>query len=224
MKTNRKPARAGRLRTLVAAILVTAATSAGVMAADIEAGKASAALCLGCHQADGTGMAVPNGEPWPALAGMDAGYLFKQLQDFKAGARHSPSMAPFAQMLDDEQMRNVSAYYASLPSRAATPSQADPELLAHGETLALRGDWDRYVVACVSCHGPGNGGVGSDFPRLVGQLPEYLKAQLLAYRDGNRANDPMDLMGAIARRMTDRDIDAVSAWLGTQSVPQSSRN
>lgn len=225
MKTTPRLAHAAKLRTLVAGItLFAASTPAALMAADLEAGKASAALCVACHQADGTGMAVPNGEPWPALAGMDAGYLLKQLQDFKAGARTNASMQPFAQMLNDEQMRNVAAYYASLPPRAGTPSQASAELLAHGEKLALRGDWDRYVVACVSCHGPGNGGVGSDFPRIAGQLPEYIKAQLIAYRDGSRANDPIDLMSAIAQRMTDHDIEAVSAWLGTQSAPNSSRN
>src|SRR5690606_8409465 len=98
------------------------------------------------------------------------------------------------------------------------------ELLAHGEKLALRGDWDRYVIACVSCHGPGNAGVGSDFPRLAGQHPEYIKAQLVAYRDGIRTNDPINLMSSIAQRMNDHDIDAVSAWLGSQSGPEAGRN
>ena len=216
---------AAKLRAFAAGMtLAIVSTPSLLMAADLAAGKASAAVCVACHQADGTGMAVPNGEPWPALAGLDAGYLFKQLQDFKAGKRRNASMEPFAQMLSEEQMRNVAAYYASLAPRTGTLSQSRDELLAHGEKLALRGDWDRYVIACVSCHGPGNAGVGSDFPRLAGQHPEYIKAQLVAYRDGIRTNDPINLMSSIAQRMNDHDIDAVSAWLGSQSGPEAGRN
>lgn len=228
MTTQHRLAYSSRLRTFAAGfsmlMMFSSAAYAADVSGDIAAGKASAAVCVACHQADGMGMAVPNGEPWPALAGLDAGYLLKQLQDFKKGTRRNVSMQPFAQILDEQQMRNVAAYYASLSPRSGTPSQADAELLAHGERLALRGDWDRYVVACVSCHGPGNRGVGGDFPQIAGQLPEYIKAQLRAYRDGSRANDPIDLMGAIARRMTDHDIEAVSAWLGTQSKPDAGRN
>lgn len=217
MTTFSTQARARRLRATIWSIVFVAGTGpANVLAGNVEAGKTSTTLCVACHQADGTGMAVPNGEPWPALAGMDAGYLLKQLQDFKAGRRQNASMQPFSQMLNEQQMRDVAAYYASLPARKPAPAQVDTQLLAHGERLATQGDWDRYIVACAACHGPGNSGVGSDFPRLTGQLPEYLRAQLVAYRDGKRSNDPLDLMSTIAKRMTDRDIEAVAAWLGAQ--------
>lgn len=197
--------------------LLTGAAALPASAGDIAAGKATASVCVACHQANGEGAAMPGVEPWPALAGLDARYIVKQLQDFKSGARTNISMQPFATMLNDEQTQDVAAYYASLPPVAPkAPEGVDEALMKHGEQLALRGDWDRYVVACVSCHGPGNNGVGGEFPRLTGQRPEYLRAQLLAYRDGSRANDPQDLMGTIARRMSDRDIEAVSMWLGAQ--------
>lgn len=204
-------------RAWFAAGLLAGAAALPAAAGDIAAGKAAAAVCVACHQADGGGMATPGVEPWPALAGLDAGYIVRQLQAFKSGGRGSISMQPFAMMLNDEQMQDVAAYYAALPPvPPKAPEGVDEALLRHGERLALRGDWERYIVACASCHGPGNNGVGGDFPRLTGQLPEYLRTQLLAYRDGSRANDPQDLMGTIARRMSDRDIEAVSAWLGAQ--------
>ena len=217
-KTTR--ARKVRLACMVAAS--AAVLTVGLrpaLAADVKAGQAAAAVCVACHQADGGGMAAPGAEPWPALAGLDAGYIAKQLHDFRSGARTSASMQPFAQMLDESQIRDVAAYYASLPapSRAA-PSTVDRELFEHGRKLVLQGDWERYVVSCVACHGPDAAGVGSTFPGIAGQLPEYLRVQLRAYRDGARSNDPLDLMGAIARRMTDRDIEAVSLWLGAQTV------
>ena len=68
-----------------------------------------------------------------------------------------------------------------------------------GETLALRGAWDRQIPECVSCHGPGGAGVGSAFPPLANQPAMYLVAQLNAWRDGSRQNDPNYLMGHIAK-------------------------
>lgn len=221
MRTTRKKHPLAGSGAWLSAALLSMAVAGPVSAGNIEAGKAAAAVCVACHQADGSGLAAPGVEPWPALAGLDAGYLVKQLHDFKSGARENISMQPFAQMLNDTQISDVAAYYASLPLPARALSvQPDSDLLKHGETLASQGDWDRYVVSCVACHGPGNGGVGSEFPRLAGQLPEYLREQLLAYRDGARNNDPQGLMGSIARRMSDRDIDAVSIWLGSQPAPQ----
>lgn len=215
-KSKKRPYSAA-LRWLGAALIPVAVMGAA-SAGNIEAGKAAAAVCVACHQADGGGMAPAGADPWPALAGLDAGYIIKQLNDFNSGARKNVSMQPFAQMLNEQQVTDVAAYYESLPVPTRTAPQVDPELLAHGEKLALQGDWDRYIVRCVACHGPGNAGVGSDFPRLAGQLPEYLRQQLEAYRDGARSNDPQDLMGSIARRMSDRDIEAVSLWLGSQPV------
>ena len=222
MRNTKGKSGSGGIYACLQAVWLAVAVGPGLaMAADIEAGKLAAAVCVACHQADGSGMAVPGSEPWPALAGMDAGYLEKQLADFKSGARTSVSMQPFAQMLSETQKKDVAAYYASLPSVAPKAvATDDAALLQHGEKLALRGDWDRYIVNCVSCHGPGNAGIGSDFPSLAGQLPEYLQVQLQAYRDGSRSNDPLDLMGAIARRMDDRDIAAVSLWLGSQRAPE----
>lgn len=216
MKTTRLKSAMGR-GVLPALFITLFASGAPAQAADIQAGKAASAVCVACHQADGGGMAVPNGEPWPALAGLDAGYIVKQLQDFKSGSRKNASMVAFAQMLSDAQMQDVAAYYASLPlPQRPAPQNVAADLLAHGEKLALRGDWDRYIVNCVSCHGPGNAGVGSTFPRLVGQSAEYIRAQLNAWKAGTRANDPLDLMGTIARRMDDRDVEAVAAWLAAQ--------
>src|SRR5690625_7149299 len=121
-------------------------------------------------------------------------------------------------MLNDDQLGDVAAYYASLEVVATEPEEADPKLLERGRELALHGDWDRYIVACVSCHGPGNHGVGSVFPNISGQHPAYIATQLKAWKNGERDNDPLGLMKSIAQRMSDEDIHAVSAWLGQQPV------
>lgn len=183
----------------------------------IERGKALAATCNACHQPNGGGMNIPNGESWPRLAGLNASYMTQQLKAFKSGTRKNASMAPFANMLNDTQMQDVSLYFASLPIPATNYQESDKALLAHGKKLAERGDWDRYIVACSSCHGADNQGVGTTFPALAGQHAGYIEQQLKAWKNGNRSNDPQQLMANIAERLNDNDIKAVAAWLATQA-------
>lgn len=185
---------------------------------DLVKGQADAAMCAACHQADGSGMNIPNADSWPRLAGLDAGYMVQQLQDFKSGKRQNISMQPFAQMLNEEQMVNVSAWFASLPAPALAVSADSftPEQLARGEQLATVGDWNNYIVPCSTCHGPDNLGAGSVFPAIAGQHPGYISNQLQNWQQDKRDNDPQQLMAAIAKRMTSDDIQAVAAWLSTQ--------
>lgn len=184
---------------------------------DAKRGQAAAAVCTACHQADGRGMNIPGGESWPRLAGLDADYLYKQLQDFKQGARTNASMAPFVAMLTEQQLKDVSVYYSQMPGTQGQGGQgADAELLAAGKKLAESGDWDRYIVPCASCHGPGNQGAGQHFPGIAGQHAGYIERQLMDWKQGKRENDPQHLMLAIAERMNEQDIKAVAAWLSTQ--------
>lgn len=203
--------------TLIAAGLSLAISSASAFEGDAEAGKEAAVMCVACHQPDGGGMNIPGGESWPNLAGLDAGYMYKQLQDIKSGARESVTMEAFVATLNDKQMADVSAYYAQMPAVAGKGGEnATEEELAHGEKLAVYGDWDRYIVPCQSCHGPDNQGAGESFPGIAGQHAGYISDQLHAWKNGERHNDPQHLMLAIAERMNDEDIRAVSAWLSRQ--------
>ena len=84
-----------------------------------------------------------------------------------------------------------------------------------GETLALRGAWERNIPECVACHGPSGVGVGDSFPPLAGQSAQYLSSQLTAWRQGTRKNDPNDLMGHIARSLTEDEIKAISEYFAS---------
>lgn len=79
-------------------------------AADIEAGKAKAAVCAACHGVAGKA-SVP---VYPHLAGQQEAYLLKQLKAFKDGSRKEPLMVPFMAQLSEADMENLAAYYASL--------------------------------------------------------------------------------------------------------------
>ena len=59
---------------------------------DAAAGQAKSALCATCHGADGNSAIAMN----PKLAGQNASYLVKQLNDYKSGARVNATMAAMA--------------------------------------------------------------------------------------------------------------------------------
>ncbi|MDO4777877.1 MAG: c-type cytochrome [Cardiobacteriaceae bacterium] len=203
------------MKTVIALAIGIAAVSVWAQGDPVK-GQEAAVVCQACHMENGGGRDNGETESWPNLAGLPAAYLVKQMQDFKNGSRQAPSMIPFANMLTDEQVADVSAYYASLPQPASEVPAADPAVLAHGEKLATRGDWDRYLPPCAACHGPGNHGAGDIFPALAGQHAGYLKKQLQLWQQDQRQNDVNQLMASIAKRMTPEDIEAVSLWLAAQ--------
>ena len=98
------------MKKLTLAISATVMMASPVFAGDVAAGKAKSGVCAACHGAAGIS-AVPM---YPNLAGQKEAYTAKQLKDFKSGARKDPVMAPMAMGLSDEDIANISAYYASL--------------------------------------------------------------------------------------------------------------
>lgn len=93
--------------TALALLLIGVTGTAG--AADIQAGKASAGVCGGCHGANGEGKA-----PNPPLAGMSEERFVQAIKDYKSGKRPHAAMKAFAAKLDDKETANLAAYYASL--------------------------------------------------------------------------------------------------------------
>jgi cytochrome c553 len=168
-------------------------------------------VCAACHGADGNSTAPVN----PKLAAQHPEYLAKQLRNFKVkpGAteaeRANAVMQGFATALSEEDMRNVSAFYASQPLKPAQGS-GDAAAQALGQQIWRGGIPAKNVPACASCHGPAGKGIPSRFPAMNGQWPEYTEAQMLAFRQGQRKNGPMML--AIAARMSDAEIKAVSHY------------
>lgn len=77
---------------------------------------------------------------------------------------------------------------------------------------------------CSVCHGPGGNSISPRFPRLAAQQPEYLEAQLKAFRDHTRADpDARDFMWGWARLLSDADIKQIAAYYASQKpVPGTS--
>ena len=178
-----------------------------VNAGDIEAGKAKSAVCAACHGADGNSS---NGA-WPSLAGQHASYTYKQLTDFKAGRRNNASMSGMVALLNDEDMKNLAAFYESQRAKAMA---FDGEMIETGESIYRGGITETKVAACMGCHAPsgvGNGPAG--WPSLKGQHPEYLVTQLQNFKQGTRANDTGKMMRNVVVRMSDEEMKAVAAYI-----------
>lgn len=169
----------------------------------------AAMACAICHGAEGEGMAAAG---FPRLAGLSANYMRKQLADFASGERANPIMQPIAAALSADEGDAVTSMLASKPLPQVKRVDRTALVDGPGETLALRGAWDRNIPECVACHGPSGTGVGDSFPPLAGQSAQYLSSQLTAWRQGTRKNDPNDLMGHIARSLTEDEIKAVSVY------------
>ena len=173
---------------------------------DIEAGKAKASTCIACH---GVGGVSVNAE-WPSLAGQGEEYLYKQIVEFqKEEGRTNILMAPMIKDLTDQDMRDISAYYASL--RAPVGIAKDGSV-ALGEAIYRGGS--EGIAACVGCHGPaGRGNPAAKYPGLAGQHAVYIASQLRLFRSAERYNDSNEMMRSLAHRMTDPEIDAVAEYI-----------
>jgi len=161
--------------------------------------------CVACHGAAGASTIVQN----PKLGGQHEAYIYKQLNDFKTPQRNNPVMSSIAKALTDEEMRNVAAY---LDQQAPKPGAAkNKDTVEFGKKIFRAGIADKRVPACAACHGPAGHGIPGQFPRIAGQHQEYTAAQLTAFRSGARKNSPQ--MDAIAKRMTDDEIQAVADYV-----------
>jgi cytochrome c553 len=181
--------------------------SAQAVDGDLEAGKTKSATCAACHGADGNSMIAM----YPKIAGQNADYIYKQLKDFKSGERADPVMAGMVAALSDQDMKDLAVFFASKTMKAETTPE---NVIEAGQLLYRGGDMERGIPACVACHGPrGVGHSLAGFPKIAFQHPEYIKAQLEKFRSGARANDKNGMMGDIAVKLTDKDIEILSKYM-----------
>jgi cytochrome c553 len=180
---------------------------------DAARGQAVAtAVCGACHGPDGNSPVAVN----PKLAGQHPDYLFKQMKNFKAAEgkqpeRTNPIMNGMIAAFDEGQMRDLAAYFAAQTQKGEVAKNR--ETIELGQKLYRAGDQAKGLPACAACHGPAGTGIPAQFPRIGGQYAEYTEAQLKAFRDGARANDPNKMMRMVAIKMTDHEIKAVSDYI-----------
>jgi cytochrome c553 len=155
--------------------------------------------CVTCHGARGEG----NGFDAPRLAGLPAGYLQKQMEDYAAGLRAHELMRDVARFLDSDGRMQVARYYAALLPQALPPATRDT---VAGTTPAL------YANACQQCHGVD--GVGSvNGPPLNAQPAFYLAQQLQDWQVSKRRNDGNHVMLKVAQQLGAEEVRQLSLYL-----------
>lgn len=194
--------------------------------ATATAGKDKATSCAVCHGENGVSIAPM----FPNLAGQPPEYLYWALVDFKRGTRPQSPMSALVASLSDQDMRDLAAYYTSLPpsymTAAATQATADErELRARGEELYRHGKPAAGIPPCQGCHGVAGtghplawetGGAARyrAYPMLRGQTAQYLETKLNEYRAGVLRDSTNDfIMQAVARHLDDETVRALAAWL-----------
>lgn len=177
------------------------------------AGAAGVAACASCHGQRGEGMAASN---FPRIAGQPHAYLARQLTSYANGNRANPVMTPIAKALTPEQIAAVSVYYAALEAPSMPAAAKFPK---RGQILANIGDENIGVQGCANCHGPGGIGQPPLYPYLASQYMGYLVTALGEWKSGARKTDPSKQMNIIAQRLSDADIQAVSAYYAAQPAP-----
>lgn len=186
-------------------VVLTSTTLSRPNQESIGRGATLAQRCAICHGPTGISRADS-----PNLAGQYAAVIYKELRDFRSGARTNAVMSPFATNLSDQEIADLAAYYAYLPRLPAyhpTPQLPKPNIVIYGAPL-------RGIAPCGACHGSLDNKTGS--PWLEGQSEAYMKAQLQAFASGERRNDISQQMRNIARALTPQEIDEAAAYYASQ--------
>jgi cytochrome c553 len=190
------------------ALLTAALLSFGAQAQNPELARAEEIVqgkCFICHGMDGES----SSPVFPRLAGQHAGYIARQLADYKSGKRVSSAMQPMVSDLNAADFRALGAWYASRPTHAHAVE--DAELAQVGRFLYQRGNPYSGVAACAACHGPQGHGTEA-LPRLAGQHALYTENQLKAFNKRQRTNDNA-VMHMIASKLTEFEMKALASYI-----------
>lgn len=187
-------------RSFLVAICILALSFIQATAADIAAGKEKAELCIGCHGENG----ISQMENVPSLAAQVDQFTQWQLIFFRAGTRKSEEMKPIVEQLDNNDIRNLGAYFASLQPPEKKQDH-DPDLSAKGKQAAAG-------RRCASCHLDSYAGTKA-VSRLAGQREDYLLKALRDYKSGARAGGGMAAMAEVAYSLSEEEITALAHYL-----------
>ena len=190
---------------------------------DAKAGETKIAMCIGCHGIQGYQASFPEVYKVPKISGQGEKYIANALTSYKKGERRHPTMKGVAYSLSEQDIADISAYYAAhgkvegaaLPDKA---TQAKPNVAA----LVAKG-------ACTSCHGENFAKpIDPSYPKLAGQNADYLYVALKSYKvEGNTAwGRNNGVMGGIAKQFSMSELKELANYVASQqgdlkTLPQS---
>ena len=173
----------------------------------VRGAQMAAQVCAACH--GDKGLSVTS--TIPSLAGQTSYAIYKQLHDYRSGARANAQMTGIAKQLAVEDLASIAAYFAAASKEYAALGSRDLSGDVEIVQLAWEGDTRRRIPACMSCHTNGVGGP-IETPALAGQNRDYMAAQLNAYAEATRKNDVYGRMRDIARKLTPEEREQLARY------------
>jgi len=200
------------LTALLGACLVYSQAHAQTPVGDVQAGARKVSMCVGCHAIPGYRSSFPEIHRVPMISGQSKAALVAALTAYRQGDRRHPTMRGVARSLTDQDIADISAYYASHggagnPEVPATPAPAP----ARVAVLLDRG-------ACMQCHGANmNSPIDPSFPKIAGQHADYLFVAMRAYRvQGNRKVGRNNaIMQGIVQQFTDAELRLMADYIAS---------
>ena len=189
-----------KTRLLFAAMIAVALPSAASAADPPATIKSVLNTCNACHGAKGISSIAQT----PSLAGQPNIFTQYQLVFMREGGRKPGAMAAVVKTLTDDQIRDLGAWYESLPP--------PPALKTGGTVDEAKAKAIIKPRHCDSCHKQDFSGQG-ETGRLAGQRPDYLIKALKDFRTGERRGRGMGAMMEVSVTLKDEDIQILATYL-----------
>ena len=209
----------------VASVTAFAPASAQDAKGDVKAGEKKVSMCIGCHGIVGYQASFPEVYKVPKISGQSEKYIAAALNAYRAGDRKHPTMRSIADSLTDQDIADVSAYYAQHGKDASATLADKPSREPNAQVAALL-----QKGICVSCHGANfSKPIDPSYPHLAGQNADYLFAALKSYKTGNNANNigrSNGVMAGVAKQFSNAELKALAGYIGSldgdlKTVPES---
>ena len=177
--------------------------------------KRNEVICANCHGLYGQAASGGNSAFSPKLTPQSKDYLVARLNAYRSGAIQHPQMSLIAQMISEQDIENVSAWYASIPVTIMGGAANQQEGVGGNDGSTAKAAAGKTIASqiCSNCHGLDGQAVASGnssiVPSLTAQQKEYMILRLREYKSGKIA-DP--LMSPIAKALSDQDIENVATW------------
>ena len=163
---------------------------------------AKAQTCIACHGPAGVSQIAET----PSLAGQPESFLQWQLVYFRSGTRKSAVMQPLADSLSDDDIRDLTKYFASLPPPPKdSHAPAEAAMYAVGAKLAQQN-------RCASCHRDDYTGAQAA-PRTAYQREDYLLKALRDFKAGKRTGGGVAAMADVVYPLGDEQLQALAYFM-----------
>ena len=202
---------------------VTALSHAQEAKGDVEAGKQKIAMCIGCHGIPGYQASFPEVHKVPMISGQSEAYISSALGAYQKGERKHPTMRGVAISLTEQDIADLSAYYAQ-HGKSGTELPAAPKRQPDARVAALL-----QKGACVSCHGDNFAKpIDPSYPKIAGQHADYLFVALKSYKETGKnayVGRSNGVMAGVVGQFSNDELKALAQYIGKvqgdlQVVPQ----